>query len=90
MTTENFLNQAPPEIRELYIIGLANLRERKKTLAGLITANRANIFNKDELMTMDLRTLSGMVRMMGGAVFSVNINDFIAPEMPKTFELTSI
>ena len=82
MTTESYLNRMPPEIREIFILGLANLRESKKNLAGFITTNQANTFTKEQLLSQNIRTLKGMV----GIIPTTNF-DYKVPDMPKTFEL---
>ena len=76
------MNQVPPEVKELFIIGLDNLRESKKNLAELITTNKANIFSKEKLLAQNIRTLKGMAGMIPTTNFDNRV-----PEMPMVFEL---
>jgi hypothetical protein len=62
-TAEEYIQNAPPEIRESLEMGLATLSEQKARLIESILANERNTFTKEHLETMKLEMLQHMAQL---------------------------
>lgn len=67
LTTEEYINNAPPEIREVLTNGLAAHEAEKAKLIDTITANKANAFTKEFLATKGLGELRGLAALAAPA-----------------------
>lgn len=66
MTTEEYIANAPPEIRDVLTNGLAAHESEKKELIAKITRNKANKFSEDFLGTKGIQELQGLAALCGG------------------------
>lgn len=64
-TTQEWLAQAPPEIRSAVNNALNFERQRKEECIREITANSRNIFSDDYLRSRSIDELRGMVALLG-------------------------
>lgn len=65
LSTEEYVNAAPPEIRTLLANALATTQAEKKQLVATILANRANPFTEQFLLTKDNNELRGIAMLAG-------------------------
>lgn len=63
VTAEEYINNAPPEVREMLADGLASREAERRNLISAITANEANIFTEDYLKTQTTNQLKGIAAL---------------------------
>ena len=63
MSTEDFINKAPPEIQAVLNSGLASYKASKEALIKVITANERNKFTKDQLAEKDVEELKSLASL---------------------------
>lgn len=65
VTLNEYIEQAPAEVRELLGESLTALQTEKETLVKTITANKMNTFGADWLKTLPMQQLRGMAQLSG-------------------------
>lgn len=63
LTAEEYVQNAPPEIREVLSSGLSVNRQQKAAFIESIVANEVNVFTKEYLETQSFKQLSGIARL---------------------------
>lgn len=63
VTMQEYVNSAPPEIREVLTSGLNTLAQKKAGLIAEITANKTNIFSKEYLEARSVQELEGIAAL---------------------------
>ena len=63
VTEEEYINNAPPSLREGMLEAKRTAEEVRKTLIETITANKRNIFTKEYLATKTVEDLRGMANL---------------------------
>ncbi len=97
VTPEKFLEQAPPEMREVLAEGLKMHRQRKDAIVKGLIANSRCEFSEDDLNAMDLVALERLAKLSnmpnfagqgGGTTVTTNEeSDDQAPAPPVAFPL---
>lgn len=75
-TAEQYIQNAPPEIREVLASSLATMNAEKKRLINVITSNERNTFTEEFLKTKTVDELRGIAAI---AAPIANKNDFNPP-----------
>lgn len=63
VTMQDYVNSAPPEIREVLTSGLNTLTQKKAGLIAEITANKSNVFSKEYLEARNVQELEGIAAL---------------------------
>lgn len=67
-SAEDYITNAPPEIRDILEEGLATRNAEKRQAIKTITANSANEFSKEELTAMPLKQLRSLAKLAANSV----------------------
>lgn len=62
-TLNEYVGNAPPEIREMLVSGLSTLADRRMRLIEVIKANERNVFTDDELKDMKIDMLQSLATL---------------------------
>ena len=84
LTINQYLDQAPPEVRQVLESGLRMHQQRTDALVAQITANSANEFTEDELRAMDMKTLERTSKLAGSNVPAPAANNYVGQSAPRT------
>lgn len=68
LSTEDYLATLPPSIRRVVSNALATEKNEKKRLIGIITANKANTFKKEFLLTKGVEELGALAKLAKASV----------------------
>lgn len=88
MTINQYLEQAPPELREVLNEAIATAGEEKARLVEQITSNASNVFSKEWLQRRPVAELRGLAALAGGRAPTrsyagqADVPMFIAPVAP--------
>jgi hypothetical protein len=87
-TVEQYVQLAPPEIREVLVNGLSVYREEKAKMIDLLLKNQNNTFKQEELEAWPLANLRRLVRLAGldkqQATVTINYSGMAPVENPAT------
>lgn len=67
VTAEQYVANAPREVRDLLNHGLSAYNQQKERLIGTITANKANIYTKEHLAMKDMQELQAIAALAAPA-----------------------
>lgn len=65
-TVQEYLENAPPEVRDVFAQGLQSLAAERKRYTDIILTNDSNVFTADELKTMDMIQLKKLAKLAIG------------------------
>ena len=65
VTVQEYINNAPPQVRDMLASGLRAHEAQKKDLVSTITANERNTFTEKQLNEMSLEQLQQLARLAG-------------------------
>lgn len=98
-TLEEYINSAPPEMREVLKASHSLHQQRRTEMIQQIKSNERNKFSDNELNNMPMETLEGLAAFAGTADFSLqgagslrdqaSGDDAVVPEPPKLFAINN-
>jgi hypothetical protein len=75
-TAKEYIEKAPKEIQAVLSNGLDTYNQVKTRLIGVITANKKNIFTKEQLESKDVNELRGIARLCAEDEKDITKNDY--------------